>query len=260
MKKSRNFIHSLAKGIAVLKNIADASQPLLLGEIAGLLGTTTTTAIRLCYTLTELGLLQRDQYKRYHLTPAVLSLGYFKICSLEWLDIARYYLEILFNEIQETVNLSVLDGSEILYLIRIRKEKYISTDVRIGTKLPVYCTSMGRVFMAFGCPQKTQLILDTLQFRQLTPNTITSMDQYLIELETVRSNGYGISDEDFAVGHRSIAAPILDKNDCAFAAVNIAVPSTRYDRKDLELNFAPRLMRVTKDISDALHKLDVLHQ
>lgn len=260
MKTPRNFIQSLAKGISVLRCIAVSSQPLQLGEIAKSIGTTTTSAIRLCYTLHELGLIQRDQFKRYHLTPDVLSLGYFKICSLKWLDVANYYLEILYRDIQETVDLSVLDGCDVLYLIRIKKEKYVPYDVTVGTKLPVYCTSMGRVLMAFGSPQKTQSVLNSIQFRQITHNTITSNDQYVRELDVVRSTGYGISDEDFALGHRSIAVPLLGKDKIAFAAINVAVPSTRYSRDDLVSKFAPCLMKVAKDISDALQKLNATNQ
>jgi len=87
-KKPRNYINSLAKGIAILRSIANAPHPLILGEIAKSLGTTTTTAIRLCYTLNELGLIRRDEHKRYHLTPEVLFLGYFQICGMKWLDVA----------------------------------------------------------------------------------------------------------------------------------------------------------------------------
>ena len=150
--KNRYFIQSLAKGLSVLQTFSKVGSPITLSELAQALGTTNTTATRLCYTLTELGFIRRDGQKRYRLTPKVLTLGYPDICSLDWQDIARYYLERLFEAVQETVNLSVLEGPEILYLIRIRKRKYLPFDIRIGTRLPVYCTAMGKVLMAMGPP------------------------------------------------------------------------------------------------------------
>jgi len=256
-KNPRNYISALAKGIAILRTIANAPRPLLLGEIAKSLGTTTTTAIRLCYTLSELHLIRRDEHKRYHLTPEVLFLGYFQICGMKWLDVARYYLEQLFNDIQELVNLSVLEGPEIRYLIRFKKYTYISYDMRIGNTLPLYCTSMGRVLMAFGDPKRTKPLLKTMEFKPLTPHTIKNIDEYLMELKTVRAVGYGISDEDFTLGHRSIAAPILDKNGYAFAAINIGVPSTRFTREELESKMGPMILDVASRISNALQKLDM---
>jgi IclR family pca regulon transcriptional regulator len=137
IKKPRYFINSLAKGLSVFQAFSESDHTLTLSEIAHALRANTTTATRLCYTLTELGFIHKDGQRRYHLTPKVLTLGHSYISGLAWQEVAKYYLEVLFKEVQETVNLSILEGSEIIYIIRIRKRKYLPFDIQTGTKLPV---------------------------------------------------------------------------------------------------------------------------
>jgi IclR family pca regulon transcriptional regulator len=253
--KPRYFIQSLAKGLAVFQALTEAGQPLTLSEIAKALGVNNTTATRLCYTLGELDLLQRDSQLRYHLTPKVLTLGYSYISGLDWREIANFYLERLFKEIQETVNLAIPEGPDIVYLLRIRKRKYLPFDIRIGTKLPVYCTAMGKVLMALGHPEKTKFILKQLTFKPLTSHTITHLKDFLKELAQVRLKGYALNDEELSIGNRAIAAPILDDKGFAVAAINLAVPTARYTRKEVEEKLAVPVLTASHEISDALIKM-----
>ena len=255
-KKQRYYLQSLAKGLSALQAFAEADLPLTLSELAQAIGTSTATATRLCYTLTELGFIQRNGQRQYQLTPNVLSLGYFVICGLEWREIAKYYLERLFEQVQESVSLSMLEGHEILYTIRIRKRKYLPFDIAIGTKLPVYCTAMGKILMAMGPPEKTQPILERLDFRPLTAHTVARLDDFLEELSEVRSKGYAINDEELSIGNRAVAAPVFDSNGLAFAAINVAVPTTEYSRRDMEERLAPVVMRSAQQISKALLQME----
>ena len=251
-KKQCYYLQSLAKGLAALQAFAEAGLPLTLSELAQAVGTTNTTATRLCYTLSELGYIQRNGQRQYQLTPNVLSLGYSVICGLEWREVARYYLERLFEVVQETVSLSMLEGQDVFYTIRIRKRKYLSFDISVGTKLPVHCTAMGKVLMAMGTPEQTQPILERLDFRPLTAHTVTRLDDFLEELNTVRSKGYAINDEELSIGNRAVAAPVFDGNGFAFAAINVAVPTAEYSRRDMEETLAPLVMRSAEEISKAL--------
>jgi IclR family pca regulon transcriptional regulator len=256
IKRPRYFINSLSKGLTALQAFGEAGHPLTLSEIAKALRANNTTATRLCYTLAELGFIQRDGQRRYHLTPKVLTLGHSYISGLAWYEVAQYYLEKLFREVQETVSLSILEGSEIIYVLRIRKRKYLPFDIQIGTKLPVYCTAMGKVLMAMGPPQKTQSILKTLEFKSLTARTITRLDKFLEELDKVRTKGYGINDEELSIGNRSVAAPILDEHGYAVAAIHIAVPTTEHSRSQMEKILAPQVIKTAHEISEALIKME----
>jgi len=254
--KKRYFVHSLAKGLSVLQAFPPAGRPLTLTEIARHLKVNKTTVTRLCYTLTELGFLIRDRHRLFHLTPKVLTLGHALVSGLGWREAAESFLQGLFEEVQETVNLAILDDSEILYVIRLKRDKFLPIDIRMGSKLPVYCTGPGKVLMAMGPPEKTKPILAKLEFRPLTPRTIISLAQFKKELESVRKKGYAISDEEFAEGNRAIAAPILDKNGIAVAAINFAVPTKRYSRADLVDRLLEPLLQTAKDISIAWQHLD----
>jgi IclR family pca regulon transcriptional regulator len=255
-KKPRYFINSLAKGLSVLQAFSEANHMLNLSEIAHALKANTTTATRLCYTLMELGFIQKDGQRRYHLTPKILTLGHSFIFGLAWQEVAKYYLETLFKDVQETVNLSVLEDSEIIYLIRIRKRKYLPFDIQTGTKLPVYCTAMGKILMAMGPPEKIKSILITLEFKPLTARTIKSLDKFKEELNKVRTKGYAINDEELSIGNRAVAAPIMSKHGYAVAAINVAVPTTEYSRSQMEKILAPQVMRTAREISEALIKME----
>jgi DNA-binding IclR family transcriptional regulator len=169
--------------------------------------------------------------------------------------VANFYLESLFNQIQETVNLAVLEAQEIVYILRIRKRKYLPFDIRIGTRLPVYCTAMGKVLMALGHPERTQPILKGLTFKPLTTHTITNLKDFLKELEEVRQKGYALNDEELSIGNRAIAAPIVDEQGYAAAAINLAVPTSRYSRREMEEKLAAKVVHTGREISKALLKM-----
>jgi len=255
-QRGRSFVRSLERGLLVLQALAKESRPLTLSEIARYAHTNNATASRFCYTLSQLGFIQRDPHKCYHLTPRVLSLGYAAIRGLRWREIAYFYLNALSKEVGETVNLAVLDGYEIMYVVRIKTERLLPYDLQIGSKLPVHCTSMGKALMAFVSPKRGRSILNRLDFRPLTHRTITGIEDYLKELEVVREKGYAINDEEQSVGVRSIAAPVRDAEGCAIAAINIAVPTKRYSRQEVEDNLAPQIVETAGLISKALAEME----
>jgi IclR family pca regulon transcriptional regulator len=170
--------------------------------------------------------------------------------------VAEHYLRRLFEEVDETVNLAILDGAEILYLIRIRRDKYLPFDIRIGTKLPVYCTGMGKALMALGRPEIVEPILAKLQFRPLTPRTIIDLPGFKNNLAEVRQKGYALNDEELSIGNRAVSVPVSDKNGFAAAAINIAVPTTRFTVSEMEDKLLPGLMRTAQEIAKAWRQLD----
>lgn len=256
-EKPRYFVQSVAKGFSLLQALSEAGKPLTLSELARSMDVSKTTATRFAYTLIQLGFIYRDAQRRYSLTPKVLTLGYSVIRRQDWLKVAQYYLQRLFREIEETVNLAVLDGKEILYLIRIKKgEDILPFDLQIGSKLSVHCTSMGKILMAFGPPKKIRPVLKILDFWPFTQRTITRLEDYLKELEHSRKKGYAVNDEELSVGLRSVAAPVRDEHGWAPAAISIVLPTKRFHRKDLDKIYAPRVMQTAEEISQALREME----
>jgi len=250
--KSRYYLQSLAKGLTVLQALAEAKQTLSLSDVARAAATSNATATRICYTLRRLGFIGRDRQRRFFLTPKVLSLGHAAVSSLGWRNVAQHYLERLSADIGETVNLSVLDGAELVYIARVNTDRILPFDLQLGSRLPVYCTAMGKVLMAFSPPETVSAVLEQVSFAPLTHRTITNREDYLHELEKVRAKGYAVNDEELSVGLRSVAAPIMDGQGRSRAAINIAVPTTRYTLTRLEEELAPAALRTAREIMRAL--------
>ena len=242
----RYFVQSLAKGLLLLKVISESEKPMSLTEIAEKLGTNKVTATRFCHTLVKLGYLQRTEQKLYSLTPQVLELGYSAICRTDWHELTNYFLRELFRQVNETVSAAILVETDILYTIRIIKKKILDIDIQVGSRLPVHCTAMGKVLMAFGQPEKVQAVLHKIDFVKMNDKTITSLQQFLRELEQVRQQGYALSDEEVATGNRSIAAPLMDENGYAFASIGVATPSENYSVARLKKEVAPHWWPVHK--------------
>jgi IclR family transcriptional regulator, pca regulon regulatory protein len=251
----RYFIQSLAKGLALLRLISTAEHSLSLTEIAARLDTNKATATRFCYTLVKLGYLHRTDQKLYDLTPKVLELGYSAICRTDWHEMATYFLRELFSQLDETVSAAILVETDILYTIRIIKKKILDMDIQVGSRLPVHCTAMGKVLLAFSPPEGVQDVLRRMEFKKMNEKTITSPQRFLKELERVRQMGYAISDEEVALGNRSIGAPLLGDNGNAFAAIAVATPSGSYSIERLKKEVAPPLLACAQKISTAMKQI-----
>lgn len=253
----RYFLKSLAKGMHVIQIMAESRDALNLAELSCRAGTNNATVTRICHTLTRLGFVRRDRQRRFHLTPKILSLGYAAMSSLGWRQIAQHYLEQLAVQTGETVNLSVLQSNELMYLVRINNTgRILPFDLQLGSRLPLHCTSMGKALLAFARPETVERILSGYDFSALTHRTITCRKAFRIELERVRRKGYALNDEELSVGLRSVAAPVKKPDGQALAALNIAVPTRRVSRQKLEQDLAPLAMETAARIEGALGSMD----
>ncbi len=254
---SRYFLKSLAKGLHVLQIMAESKDSLSLAQLSRRAGTNNATATRICNTLAELGFVRRDSQRRFHLTPKLLSLGYASMSSLGRRQVARHYLEQLAEQTGETVNMSVLQGKELMYLVRINNTgRIVPFDLQLGSRLPLHCTSMGKCLLAFAKDDERERILTDYEFTPLTHRTITDEGEFREELRRVREKGYAVNDEELSYGLRSVAAPIRDTAGSSIAALNIALPTKRVSREDLEERFAPLAVKTAEDIQRALGSQD----
>jgi IclR family pca regulon transcriptional regulator len=250
-KRSRLFVMSLDRGLTVLEALARHGIPLTLTELAAAAGLNKVTANRFCHTLVELGYIEKSPTKRYQLTPRILNLGYAVLCSFDLCQLGEPYLRALSKSLGETVNMAVLEGTEILYVSRFKTEQILATELHIGSKLPVYCTSMGKAMLAHLPREEQAEILDRLSFASLTHHTIENREQLEAELREVQARRYAINDEELSVGLRSIAAPVV-RGGRVVAAVNVAVPTSRFDRQALVAQVSAPLLATAAAISKAL--------
>jgi len=252
----RYYINALAKGLSCLEAFSGETVGLTLSQIARNLQTNTATASRFCRTLVDLGYIRRDEHKKYHVTPRVLRLGYSYVSSLPQRRIIHHCLEDLSSRVQGTVNLAVLEGTEIVYLLRIARRDHLPIEIRTGTRLPAHCTAMGKAILAFSRPELLARVLPKMTLRSLTGKTITERAQFEQELATIRVSGYAWSDEELSLGNLAVAAPILDQHGYALAAVNVGAPTADYTLAQLVEAAVPQVIRIAKEISTALQMLE----
>jgi len=237
----------------VLHIMANAEEPLRLAEISRLAGTNNATATRICYTFSELGFVSRNRQGRFQLTPKLLSLGHASMSTLSWRQMAQHYLEQLAKQTGETVNLSMLQSNELVYLVRINNAgRILPFDLQLGSRLPLHCTSMGKSMLAFLDSEQLDQVLKNYEFSALTHKTISNEKDFRGELARVRDLGYSVNDEELSVGLRSVAVPIKDADGHAIAAINIAVPTKRVSQDHLERHLAPMAIQCAKKIQAAM--------
>jgi IclR family pca regulon transcriptional regulator len=180
-------------------------------------------AQRYTHTLMFLGYLRRDEHKRFRLAHRVLSLGYSCLKSSELHELAETCLKPFSQEINCTVNLGVLQGEEVLVLFRHEVERFFKFDLQPGSKLPAFCTSLGKVLLAALDDQDLGSRITKMSLEPITPRTITDPQELLAEISAVRKRGISESDGEASLGLYSAAVPVLDQAGCVVAAANVSL-------------------------------------
>lgn len=246
-----DFVQSLARGIEVIRAFSADSRRLTLADVSRATGLTRATCRRLLLTLVELGYASTNG-KTYELTPRVLDIGYSYLASLQINEIAQPYLEALSDEVHESSSVSVLDGTDIVYVARVPTKRIMTVAIGLGSRFPAYQTSMGRVLLAeLDDDEIVDLFARSDRSRQ-TPRTVTTSTELLDRIAQVRAAGWCLVDQELEDGVRSIAAPVRDASGGAVAAVNVSTHAGRTDLDQIHDFFVPRLLATSTSISEAL--------
>jgi IclR family transcriptional regulator, pca regulon regulatory protein len=248
------YSQSVERGLAILSAFKPAHPLLGISELARALGLNRSTTHRYVSTLSSLGYLQQDSASRkYRLGPRVLDLGFSAINSMELREIATPHLQELSDQTGHTVNMAILDTVDIVYIERVRSaqvgQREIDLNLHIGSRLPAYCTSMGKVLLAHLPLDRQQAALDRVDFAQRGPNTLTERARLLAELDRVRSSGLAVNNEELAYGLRSIAVPVHSRTGDVVAAINLAVHRSMGSMEDLVARLGPCLRQTAGAIS-----------
>lgn len=251
--KDRNFVESIERGMNVFSFIVNSKKAVGITQISKALNLSLGSVQRVTYTLQKLGYLRKDEeIQKYSIGHNGLVLGLGIVKDLDLKRVAHPYLRELSAEIDETVNLAVLDGIQIVYLDRVKTGQIININLSVGSKLPVYCTSMGKSLLAFLPNDELLEILNKINLKPITPNTITTKARLLRELGKVKKRGFSVNDKELDIGLRSVAAPVRNEHGTVVAAVNIAVPSSRVTFEELRTKFASKVIHLSRVISEAL--------
>jgi len=247
----RNLVNSLAKGLRVLEAFTAERPELTLSEVAVLAKLDPGTAFRMLNTLVMAGYISRiPGSKRFRLTLKVIDLGLHAIGRADLREIARPILRSLVGEVNEAASLGVLDGADILYIERVRAGlTRIGVDIRIGTTIPAFWSTIGEAMLAFLPPRELTRILGVAPRPGVFPLKPMNKDEIMRSLQSVRSNGYALRDSYFGSGLRVLAVPVLDTDNYPVAALSVAVPQIQLSVDEFRKRALDAVQRAAKDIA-----------
>jgi IclR family pca regulon transcriptional regulator len=250
------YSQSLERGLSILGCFTPERPVLGIVDIAEELGMSRSTTHRYTITLLALGYLEQVASRKYRLGLRVTDLGLSAVNATALREHSRLYLEELRRETSYTVNLSVLDGTEILYVDRARSfrsgQGKIDMGLAVGSRLPAYCTSMGKLLLAYLPEYERQSAVSDLTLVKRGPNTITGKNALRVELEHIREEGFAVNDQELAEGLQSIAVPVRDASRDVVAAVNMAAHTSMISLTEMVNALLPHLVATADRISARL--------
>jgi IclR family transcriptional regulator, pca regulon regulatory protein len=249
--RNSDFVQSLERGLAVICAFDAEHRELGLSDVARATGLTRAAARRFLLTLVKLGYVSgRDG--RFSLRPRVLELGYAYLSSLTLPEVAQPHMEALVTQVNESSSVSVLDDLDVVYVVRVPTRRIMSITLAVGTRLPAYATSMGRVLLAALPKDELDERLTRLELQALTSRTVTSKASLRRALDAVRRQGYAAVDQELEDGLRSLAVPIRDRDGNAIAALNVSVHASRATMAVLKRDFLPKAQAAAEAIESDL--------
>ena len=249
--EERERVRSLARGLAVIQAFGPERPSMTLTEVAAATGMTRAAARRFLLTLEDLGFVASDG-KHFSLTPHILCLGYAYLSSMSWWHIAQPFMEQVARTVQESCSAAAMDGDEIVYLARIPGTRIMSVNLSIGSRLPAYCTSLGRVLLADRPAAWLDGYLARTPLDKRAPRTITDPARLRAAIDKVRALGFSLVDEELEAGVRSIAVPLYDRTGACIAALNVGGAAARTTvQRQLDV-YLPALREASRKTTEAL--------
>lgn len=243
----RDMVGGLQNGLAVIECFDERRPRLTITDVAKSTGLTRAAARRYLITLTRLGYADHDG-KFFSLTPKVLRLGYAALSAMTLPSRVQPWLERISGETGESSSAAVLDDTEVVYIARSATRRIMSIGLGVGSRLPAYCTSLGRVLLAAKDDAWLAGYLAKVERPALTPRTVTDADAILALLRGVRQQGHCIVDEELELGLRSVAVPVRDGSGQVRCAINVGVQTHRMSMDELRTQILPRLEQAAADL------------
>jgi len=245
---SPDFIEALARGLGVIRAFQPRQPVMTLTAVADATGLARPTARRILLTLEQLGYVRAVE-RGFELTPRVLELGMSYVLSRNLWEVARPHMERLVARTRESSSIAQLDGPDIVYVARVAVPKIIALAVTIGTRFPAMPTSLGKILLAALPPGEAERVLAEPSRSGITARWQPSPAERAAELRRVRARGWSLTDEQLALGIRSVAAPLRDGDGRVIAAMNITVHAAETPVEILTGKYVPWLLEAAGGIS-----------
>ncbi len=245
---SRDFIEAIARGLDVIRVFQPGRPVMSLTAVADAAGLARPTARRILLTLEEMGYVRAAE-GGFELTPRILDLGMSYVLSRGLWEVARPHLEKLVARTHESSSIAQLDGSDIVYVARVAVPKIIALAVTIGTRFPAMQTSLGKVLLAALPPDEAERVLAEPSRSGISPRWQPDAQERAAALREVRARGWSLTDEQLALGIRSVAAPLRDGEGRTIAALNVTVHAAETPVSVLTGEYLPWLLQTASAIS-----------
>ena len=244
-----NFMTSLARGIAVVRAFSQQRRHLTIAQLSQRTALPRAAVRRCLYTLEKLGYVSSDGSRGYSLRPKVLALGHAYLSSTPLATMAQPLLDTISDRLHESSSMAVLEGDEILYVARsTTTTRLMSIDLGLGSRLPAYCSSMGRVLLADLAATDLDAYLSHVSLVKLTHRTVSTASELKRVLAAVRRQDYAVVDQELELGLRSIAVPVKDDTGRSIAAINVGTQSARVSIPEMEAKFLPALRAAASEL------------
>jgi IclR family pca regulon transcriptional regulator len=222
-RQRKYFVQSLARGISILQAFSSQRNRLTLTELAEITGINRTAVQRFTDTLMEMGFLGRNKHKEFYLGPKVLSLGFAYLQGSEIVRLTASHLRDFSERVGSTVNMAILDDTDIIFIYRHEVHRFLKYDLRAGSRLPSYCTASGKVLLASLDDQELKKRINRMKLEATTSHTITGREKLYKEILKIRTNGIGTCDRELSLALYSIATPLLNHERKVVASINMSL-------------------------------------
>jgi IclR family transcriptional regulator, pca regulon regulatory protein len=245
-----NFMASLARGLSVIRAFTQQRRPMTIAQLSQRTAIPRAAVRRCLYTLAALGYVGSEDARSYSLRPRILALGHAFLSSTPLVYAVQPLLDQISAVLHESSSMAVLEDDEILYIARSStNRRLLSIELGIGSRLPAYCTSMGRVLLASLSSAELDAYLSRVPLVKLTGRTVSTAEELKAALRTARRDGYCVVDQELEIGLRSIAVPVPDREGRAVAAINVGTQSSRVAVSEMESRFLPPLRAAAHELA-----------
>jgi IclR family transcriptional regulator, pca regulon regulatory protein len=248
MSGDPDYMTSLARGLRVIQAFSQSQQHLTASQISSKTGFSRAAVRRCLYTLVRLSFAGSDDNRHFYLRPRVLTLGHSYLSSMPLAVAAQPILDHVSHVFRESCSIATLDGAEIVYIARANVTRIMSIDLGVGSRLPAFCTTMGRILLAHLAPEKLDEILEQIVFKKFTERTVVGAEKLRQILRSVERNGYSIIDQELEYGLRALAVPIRNPAGKVVAALNVGVHAQRVSLQDLQTRFLHHLKAAAHEL------------
>lgn len=253
LQPSDSYVQSFARGLSVIRAFGPDCPQMTLTEVAARTGLTRAGARRILLTLEHLGYVAAEG-RRFALTPRILELGYSYLSATPLWNLALPYMEDVAQSTRESCSVSVLDGVDVVYILRLSTHKVMSINLSVGSRLPAWVTAMGRVLLAGLDEDALDQVLRDSHRVAYTPDTVTDVAALKGIVAQVRAQGHACVAQELEPGLQSVAVPIVDRGGRVIGAMNVSGHANRYSREQMLAAFLPPLRHAADQINQALRR------